>query len=89
MEPPSFLANKYQIEIEETSYSHDNVEDKKRESLYILNKFANDLFQKNLFENEEGIGIESIDTTFPRTRDYVEFKIVFIEKSKGIAVFYK
>ena len=43
-----FLANKYQIEIEETSNSYDNVEDKKRESLYILNKFANEHFKNNL-----------------------------------------
>ena len=52
-----FLANKYQIEIEETSYNNDNTEDIKRESLYILNKFAKEIFQKNLFENEEGIAV--------------------------------
>ena len=52
-----FLANKYQIEIEETSNSYDNVEDKKRESLYILNKFANEHFKNNLLNTEEGTAV--------------------------------
>ena len=53
-----FLARKYNIEIEETEQS--NEEKKKansRESLYLVNKYAQESFSKDLWEYPEGMAI--------------------------------
>jgi len=50
-----YLAEKYQIPIEETQSPKDyNKENGDRDSLFILNEFAKETFRKNLVEEEEG-----------------------------------
>ena len=49
------IAKKYQIEIIEKELTNEQQEKQSRkESLYIVSKFANDYFQKSLWETEEG-----------------------------------
>ena len=53
-----FLAKKYNIEIEETQQS--DVEKEKmnlRESLYLVNQYAQEQFSKDLWESTEGMAI--------------------------------
>jgi DNA primase len=53
-----FLANKYQIEIEESVPDPKEIEMRdERESYYVLNSFAQKTFSENLFEKEEGKAI--------------------------------
>src|SRR5690606_34965771 len=55
-----FLAKRYNIEIEETALSSSDEELRsEKESLYLVNDFANSYFQKQLWESAEGkdIGI--------------------------------
>ncbi len=53
-----FLAKKYNIEIQEEKRDEAYLEEeKKRESLYLINGFANEYFTGQLFETEEGISI--------------------------------
>ncbi len=48
-----YLANKYNIEIEETKSSNEDTQDRNdKESLYIINKYAVDFFIKNLNGNK-------------------------------------
>ncbi|TVZ58788.1 DNA primase [Flavobacteriaceae bacterium MAR_2010_105] len=50
-----YLAKKYNIEIEETEQSDEQKEEaNERESLYFVNEFASDYFQKNLFKTDQG-----------------------------------
>lgn len=50
-----YLARKYNITLEETETSSEEIQkSQERESLFILNDFANQYFQKNLWENEIG-----------------------------------
>ena len=50
-----YLANKYNIEIEETVSNEEEKEKRNHlESLYLLNQFANKNFSKNLWESTEG-----------------------------------
>lgn len=50
-----FIAKKYQIEILEQELTSEQQEKQSRkESLYIVSKFANEYFQKSLWETEEG-----------------------------------
>ncbi|RIA10638.1 DNA primase [Flavobacteriaceae bacterium MAR_2010_72] len=50
-----YLAKKYNIEIEETEQSDEQKEEaNERESLYLVNEFASDYFQKNLFKTDQG-----------------------------------
>ncbi|WP_199136025.1 DNA primase [Pedobacter sp. ASV12] len=53
-----FLANKYNIEVEETVDSHQDVEAQNaRESLYIVSQFAANFFEDHLWNNDEGRAI--------------------------------
>jgi DNA primase len=53
-----FLANKYNIEVEETELSPQDTEAQNtKESLYIVSQFAASFFVKQLWETEEGKGI--------------------------------
>ncbi|MBL0105232.1 MAG: DNA primase [Bacteroidetes bacterium] len=63
-----YLAQKYQIEIEETAPDPREVELRdERESLYVLNTFAQKSFSENLFESEEG---KSIGLSYFRERGF-------------------
>ncbi len=53
-----WLANKYNVEIEETAVSPEVKQQQQvADSLYIINTFAQKLFTQNLFETEEGVDI--------------------------------
>ncbi|MFC4722339.1 DNA primase [Geojedonia litorea] len=53
-----YLAKKYNIEIEETEQTNEQKEEaNERESLYLVNEFASDYFQKNLFKTDQGQAI--------------------------------
>ena len=53
-----YLAKKYGIEIEETQVSAEQKEEMtRRESLYLVNEFAKNYFQQQLWETEEGKAI--------------------------------
>ena len=53
-----YLAKKYNIEIEETIQTDaDKEEANERESLYLVNDFANDYFQKTLHQTDQGKAI--------------------------------
>lgn len=53
-----WLANKYNIELEETDTSPEyKAQVQTAESLYIINHFARDFFVKQLFDSDEGIDI--------------------------------
>lgn len=50
-----WLAKKYNIEIEETEQTNEEKQSaNERESLYLINEYANVFFQKSLLETEEG-----------------------------------
>jgi DNA primase len=53
-----FLANKYNIEIEETETSQeDKIEANEKESMYLVSEFAKSYFQETLLNTEEGKAI--------------------------------
>ncbi|UKJ08191.1 DNA primase [Solitalea lacus] len=52
-----WLANKYQIEIEEDRKWEESPINDERESLFIVNEFARNYFSETLFDREEGINI--------------------------------
>lgn len=52
-----WLADKYQIEVEEIRKKENSPENDERESLFIVNEFARNFFAQSLFEREEGINI--------------------------------
>jgi DNA primase len=53
-----YLAKKYNIEIEETEQTNEQKEEaNERESLYLVNEFAKDYFQKILFKTDQGQAI--------------------------------
>jgi len=53
-----FLAQRYKIEIEETALTEQEKENRNlADSLYIINEFAKNYYQKNLFERQEGKAI--------------------------------
>lgn len=53
-----YLAKKYNIEIEETEQTNEQKQEaNERESLYLVNEFANDYFQKVLFKTDQGQAI--------------------------------
>ncbi len=65
-----FLANKYSIEIEETAPDPKELEMKdEKESLYVINAYAQKYFSENLFESEEG---KSIGLTYFKERGFTE-----------------
>jgi len=53
-----FLANKYNIEIEETEVSHeDKIEANEKESMFLVSEFAKSYFHETLLNSEEGKAI--------------------------------
>lgn len=53
-----YLANKYNIEVEETVETKENIEAQNaRESLYVVSQFAANYFEKQLWESEDGRAI--------------------------------
>ena len=53
-----YLAKKYNIEIEETLQTDEQKQEaNERESLYLVNEFANDYFQKIMFKTDQGQAI--------------------------------
>jgi len=63
-----FLADKYSIEVEETEMGPKEKEDQSlRESLVLVNKFALESFEKNLWESDEG---KSIGLSYFRERGF-------------------
>lgn len=53
-----YLANKYNIEVEETERTNEEmIEDSRRESLYIINAFAQNFFTEQLLHTDEGNSI--------------------------------
>ncbi len=70
VEALKYLAQKYNIEIEETQQSAEMVEQQsKREGLYVVNEFAKDFFTHNLFEHEEG---KSVGLSYFKERGFSE-----------------
>lgn len=65
-----WLANRYNIEVEETAVSPEVVQQQQvAESLYIINQFAQKFYEKQLFETEEGV---SIGLTYIQQRGFTE-----------------
>lgn len=65
-----FLAGKYSIEVEESIPDPKEIEYRdERESLLVLNGFAQKTFSENLFENEEG---KSIGLSYFKERGFTE-----------------
>ena len=65
-----FLANKYNIEIEETEQSHQEKEKANaRESLYLVNQFAQESFTQDLWEFPEG---KAIGLSYFRERGFTD-----------------
>jgi DNA primase len=65
-----YLAQKYNIPIEETVQSPEFIEqESKREGLYIVNDFAKDFFSFNMHEHQEG---KSIGLSYFRERGFSE-----------------
>ena len=65
-----YLANKYNIEIIEQEMSEEQVERaNEKDSLYIISKFANNFFTKNLWESDEG---KKIGLNYFKERGYEE-----------------
>lgn len=63
-----YLANKYNIEVEEVERTPEQMAmQDKRESLYIVSKWANSFFAQQLWETEEG---RSIGLSYFRERGY-------------------
>ncbi|MCZ4407871.1 DNA primase [Cryomorphaceae bacterium 1068] len=63
-----YIADKYAIEVEETEMGPKEKEDQSlRESLVLVNKFALESFEKNLWENDEG---KSIGLSYFRERGF-------------------
>ncbi|TPV31980.1 DNA primase [Paucihalobacter ruber] len=65
-----YLAKKYNIEIEETIQTDADKEDaNERESLYLVNDFANDYFQKTLHQTDQG---KAIGLSYFKERGFTE-----------------
>ena len=65
-----YLANKYNIEIIEQEMSEEQAERaNEKDSLYIISKFANSFFTKNLWESDEG---KKIGLNYFKERGYEE-----------------
>lgn len=63
-----FLANKYNIEIEETETSQeDKMEANEKESMYLVSEFAKTYFQETLLNSEEG---KAIGLTYFKERGF-------------------
>ncbi len=65
-----FLADKYQIEVEETTQTATEIHNKQvTDTLYIINDFAKTFYSKNLFETQEG---KSIGLSYFKERGFRE-----------------
>lgn len=65
-----YLARKYNIPIEETRQSEEEKEKRsERESLFLVNEFANDFFQNQLWQTEEG---KNIGLSYFRERGFTD-----------------
>ncbi|WP_431137157.1 DNA primase [Psychroserpens mesophilus] len=63
-----YLAKKYNIEIEETEQTNEQKQEaNERESLYLVNEFANDYFQKVMFKTDQG---QSIGLSYFKERGF-------------------
>ena len=70
-----YLAKKYNVEIEETEQSSKEKEKmNRRESLYLVNKFAQEQFSKDLLESSEGM---AIGLSYFRERGFTDKTIQF------------
>jgi DNA primase len=68
-----YLGNKYRIEIEETENTSEEKEAKQlQDSLYIVNDFAKDFFQNNIWNRQEG---KAIGLSYFKERGYREATI--------------
>jgi len=68
-----FLAKRYGIELEETATSEEYKEEQKlNDSLYVVNEFANEYYQKMLHETDEG---KSIGLSYFKKRGFLESTI--------------
>lgn len=68
-----YLARKYGIEVREEELSSEQKQQMdERESLFALNTFISDYFQKTLFETEEG---KSVGLSYFKERDFLESTI--------------
>ena len=68
-----FLAKKYNIEIEETQQTAEQIQEKQvRDSLFILNQYASEYYQKQLFESDRG---RAIGLSYFKERGYREATI--------------
>jgi DNA primase len=65
-----WLANKYNVEIEETEASPEQkLQQQTSESLFIINQFAQEFYSRTLFETEEG---KSIGLSYLKERGFTE-----------------
>ncbi len=65
-----YLAGKYNIELEETQSTQEHQEERKLiDSLYIINQFTQEHYQKNLFETDLG---KSVGLSYFKERGYRE-----------------
>lgn len=68
-----YLANKYRIELVETEMRQEEVEAKQlSDSLYIVNEFAKNHYQDNLFNTDEG---KSVGLSYFKERGFLESTI--------------
>ena len=64
------IAKRYNIEIEETVASRESIEERQMlDSLFIVNQYARDFFQKQLFETDEG---KSVGLSYFKDRGFLE-----------------
>ncbi len=81
-----YLAKKYNIEIEETGQSDEDKQLRsERESLFLINDFANTYFQKQLLETEEGknIGLSYFKERGMTPETITEFQLGYSQQSKS------
>ena len=70
VEALKWLANKYNVEIEETEASPEQkIQQQTSESLFIINQFAQQFYSQILFETEEG---QNIGLTYLKERSFSE-----------------
>ena len=70
VEALKWLANKYNVEIEETEASPEQkIQQQTSESLFIINQFAQQFYSQILFETEEG---QNIGLTYLKERNFSE-----------------
>ncbi|MEZ4884965.1 MAG: DNA primase [Chitinophagales bacterium] len=72
-----FLAKRYNIEVEEIDTQEAREEKEERDSLFIVNEFASQYYQNNLFESDEGksIGLSYFKQRGFRTETIKKFQL--------------